>query len=51
MLLGADCTEAIRLDPNLAEAYNSRNVVFEEIDEKAKAAAANANAKLRGYTP
>ena len=38
-------TEAICLDPNYAVAYNNRGLAYEEIGEKAKAAADYAKAK------
>ena len=44
-------TEAIRLDPNLAWAYNNRSFAYEEIGEKAKAAADFAKAKQLGFEP
>ena len=47
----ADCTEAIRLNPNYAAAYYIRGAAYEEIGDKAKAAADYAKAKQLGFEP
>jgi len=47
----ADYTEAIRLDPNLALAYNSRGIAYQKIGEEAKAAADFVKAKQLGFEP
>jgi|TARA_B100000809_G_C14849977_1_gene427941 Flp pilus assembly protein TadD len=47
----ADCTEAIRLNPNDVVAYDNRGVTYQMIGEKAKAAVDNAKAKELGYKP
>jgi Flp pilus assembly protein TadD len=47
----ADWTEAIRLNPNDADAYNDRGVAYGEIGDKAKAAADFAKADGLGYKP
>ena len=47
----ADYTEAIRLDPNLALAYNSRGIAYQKIGEEAKVAADFVKAKQLGFEP
>ena len=45
----ADFTEAVRVDPKLAEAYLSRGVAYQEKGEQAKADEDFAQAKKLGY--
>ena len=47
----ADCTEAIRLNPDFAEAYYCRGVAYEQKGEKGKAEADFLEAKRLGCKP
>jgi Tfp pilus assembly protein PilF len=47
----ADCTEAIRLDPKNAMAYEARAGAYEKEGDKAKAEEDFAQAKKLGYKP
>ena len=44
----ADYTEAIRLAPNLAQAYYNRGVAYENIGDRAKADRISPSEKVRG---